>query len=138
MKKLNCSGCRERKNCRDSFVSWLFFIIGLIATVAVRVVTVLIHLDPFYAKIAWYLGVGGFFIFFVYKYKVSQARSRVIREKNLPEKIESGKALDHDDYAFLSGLFCALQSKKERVNYLFIFILSALAIVLAVYMDFLR
>ena len=37
-----------------------YFIIGIIATVAIRVVTVLTHLDPIYAKVAWYIGVGSF------------------------------------------------------------------------------
>ena len=64
-KEDRCLNCAEHKNCKDSFVSWVFFIIGIIATVAIRVVTVLIYLDPIYAKIAWYIGVMGFFLFFV-------------------------------------------------------------------------
>ena len=38
-------------------------IIGIIATIAIRIVTVLMHWNPFYGKLAWYIGVGGFIIF---------------------------------------------------------------------------
>ncbi len=133
-----CRQCPEYRNCRDSFVSWIFFIIGIIATIAVRVVTVLIHLGPVYARAAWYIGVGGFFVFFIYKYKVGQARARVLAEHGLVEKINAKKNLSQEDYRALSALLCSVQSRKERINYFFIFGLSAAALLLAVYMDFLH
>jgi len=137
MSNNKCINCAEYKNCRDSFSSWIFFIIGLIATVAVRVVTVLIHLDPMYGKIAWYIGVSGFFVFFVYKFRVSQARARRIKERNLAGKLSEHKELQEEDYEVISAILCGLSSKKERINYIFIFALSAIALLLAVYMDFL-
>lgn len=136
MKK--CIGCSEYKRCRDSFTSWIFFIVGLAATVAIRVVTVLIHVDPIYAKIAWYAGVGGFFIFFVYKFRVNQARAKLIDQQGLADKINDKEQLTEDDYSLIGVILCALSSRKERVNYFFIFFLSALALLLAIYMDFLK
>lgn len=112
--------------------------IGLIATVAIRVVTVLIHMNPIYAKIAWYIGVGGFFLFFVYKYKVSQSRSKLIVEQNLVSKINNKQKLTENDYNLVGTILCALSSKKERINYFFIFGLSAIALLIAIYMDFLK
>ena len=136
--KKNCLSCREYKNCQDSLVSWFFFIIGIVATVAIRVVTMLIHLDPIYGKIAWYVGVGGFFIFFIYKFKVGQARAKLIKERGLVDKINAQKELAQEDYAAVGDILCSLGSNKERINYFFIFILSAIALVLALYMDFLK
>ncbi|MBN3039465.1 MAG: hypothetical protein JW869_08650 [Candidatus Omnitrophica bacterium] len=133
-----CLNCSEYKNCKDSFASWIFFIIGLVATVAVRVVTVLIHLDPIYAKIAWYIGVGGFFVFFVYKFKVSQARTQSIAGRGLVDKIRQQKKLTPEDYSLISSILCGLSSKKEKINYLFIFALSAAALLIAIYMDFIK
>jgi hypothetical protein len=137
MKKTKCISCSERKNCRDNYTSWIFFIIGLVATVAVRVVNVLTHLKPLYGKIAWYIGVSGFLLFFIYKFKVNQVRSRFITQKKLVDKVGGQEPLNKDDYRFISNLLCSLSSRKERINYLFIFILSALALLLAIYMDFL-
>ena len=117
MRNEKCINCGEYNNCKDSFASWIFFIIGIIATVAIRVVTVLIHMDPLYAKIAWYVGVGGFLIFFVYKFKVSQSRAKLINHQNLVDKIKNKVKLKDDDYNLIGALLCALSSKKERINY---------------------
>jgi len=133
-----CINCQEYRNCRDSFSSWFFFIIGIIATIAVRVVTVLIPISPVYAKVAWYIGVIGFFLFFIYKFKVSNARAKAIHQRALVEKINRKEALSHDDYALIGSILCALDSNKERINYFFIFALSAIALILAIYIDFLK
>ena len=138
MENKKCLTCIEYKRCRDSHTSWLFFIIGLIATIAMRLVTVLMYKNPTYGKMAWYIGVGGFFVFFVYKFRVSQARVKVIKQQNLVDKINRGRQLAEDDYSLISAILCGLSSNKERINYIFIFSLSALAIILAIYMDFIR
>lgn len=134
--KNKCLNCREYKNCKDSYASWFFFIVGLVATVSIRAVTILTRLDSVYGKIAWYIGVGGFFIFFIYKFRVNQNRSRVILQGKLLDRINQKDKLTEEDYSVISTILCALSSKKERINYIFIFALSAVAIILAVYMDF--
>ncbi len=135
---MDCIDCPEFKNCKDSFTSWIFFIVGLVATIAIRLVTILVHMDPFYSKIAWYVGIGGFFIFFVYRYRIHQARAKVITERNIAEKINKRYGLSDDDYAAIGAILCGLRSKKEAINYLFIFGLSAAALFIAVYMDFIK
>lgn len=138
MEDKKCINCGQHKNCKDTRASWVFVVIGVIATISIRAVTILMNFDPIYGKIAWYIGVGGFFIFFIYKFRVSQARAKLIIEKGLMDKITNQKQLAKDDYDNVGELLCSLISKKERVNYLFIFILSALALLFAVYMDFFR
>jgi len=138
MKKLPCKTCSERNRCRDSSVSWLFFIVGLIATIAMRVVTVLMHMDPVYGKGAWYIGVFGFFIFFLYKFNVNQQRSKLIIQQDLVRKINQKEQLAPQDYQLIGNLLCSLSSKKERINYFFIFGLSAVALAIAVYIDFFK
>jgi len=88
-----CLNCQEYKRCKESRVSLLFFIIGLIATIAIRVVTVLIHLNPLYGQIAWYIGVAGFLVFFIYKYKIDSSRVKVIRENQLLARSPAMKTL---------------------------------------------
>jgi hypothetical protein len=136
--KNKCLNCIERRRCRDSFASWIFFIIGLIATIAIRVVTLLIKVDPIYSKISWYVGIVGFSLFFVYKFRIGQERSKLIRRMNLIEKISRRKELADEDYRLIDGILCALSSRKERINYFFIFGLSAVALTLAVYLDFIK
>ncbi len=138
MKDTKCINCVEYKRCREGWASWIFFIIGLIATIAIRIVTVLTHVNAIYAKIAWYVGVGGFFIFFIYKFRVIQIRSELIGQRNLVDKIRHEKQLTKDDYNLIGAILCALSSKKERINYFFIFGLSAAVLILAIYLDFLK
>ena len=138
LKNKKCLNCPEYSRCRESYVSWFFFIIGLIATIAMRVVTVLMDLNPVYGKIAWYVGVGGFFLFFIYKFKVNQTRSKIIKERNLVDKITDQKHLTEDDYNLIGAILCSLSSNKERVNYFFIFGLSAVVLILAIYFDLFR
>ena len=39
-----CINCLENRNCQNDKISWLFFTIGLIATISIRTVIVLMHL----------------------------------------------------------------------------------------------
>jgi len=59
-------------------------------------------------------------------------------EEVLMDKIANQKQLAKDDYDNVGGLLCSLVSRKERINYFFIFILSALALLFAIYIDFFR
>ena len=138
MNNKKCINCNELKRCSDSSASWIFFIIGLIATIAMRVMTVLMHINPIYGKISWYIGVGGFFMFFMYKFNVNRTRSKLIEQQNIVNKINQEKQLVKEDYKLISEILCSLSSKKERVNYFFIFGLSALALIIAAYIDFFK
>ncbi len=131
-----CLDCGEKIRCRDSFVSWIFFLIGIIATIAVRVVTLLDIHNPLYGKMAWYIGVAGFFIFFIYKFKIESSRSRVIKRAKISHKIHNHEKLDPDDYRLIGSILCSLTSKKDLINYILIFSTSILALLAAFYLDF--
>lgn len=133
-----CRSCPLENQCRDSFRSWTYFIIGLIATVAIRIVTIFHNVDPIYSKIAWYVGIGGFFVFFLYKYRTGRSIWRRIESRGLVLTIERRESLGEEDYREISAILCALSSKKERINYFFIFLTSIFAMAVAVYLDFLR
>jgi hypothetical protein len=138
MKSEKCINCSQKKQCKDSSASWIFFIIGLLSTIAVRIVTVLIHINPVYGKISWYSGVGGFFLFFLYKYNISKSTMRMIQQQHIMDKIDRKERLSKNDYKIISEILCAVSSEKERINYFFIFGLSALALIIAIYIDFIK
>lgn len=133
--KKECINCPEYSRCRDSSVSWLFFIVGLVATLAIRVVTVLMHMNEIYGKIAWYVGVVGFLLFFLYKFNINRQRAKIINGKNLVNKIRNQEPLVKEDYNLMGAILCDLSSNKERINYFFIFGLSAVVLVIAIYFD---
>jgi hypothetical protein len=115
-KATKCIECAEYKRCKESAASIIFFVVGLIAVIAVRAVTILEHVKPAYGKIAWYIGILGFVIYFAYKYKTDHSRSMVIRNSKLVDKILHG----------------------DRINYLIIFVSSAVVLIMAFYLDLLR
>jgi hypothetical protein len=136
--KKRCVNCVEYSRCRETYASWIFFIIGLIATFSLRVVTLLMHLDPIYGKIAWYVGVGGFFLFFLYQYRVNNTRAELISRRDFTDRVMNQEKLDREDYETIASILCSLRSNKDRINYIFIFVLSAAALLLAFYLDFIR
>ena len=62
----------------------------------------------------------------------------IIQELSLVDKVAHQEQLTKEDYSLIGAILCSLSSRKERVNYFFIFGLSAVALLLAVYMDFLK
>ena len=60
------------------------------------------------------------------------------RKKGLMGKVNDRKELTDGDYKLLGSILCGISSRKERINYFFIFGLSAVALFLAVYMDFFK
>jgi len=138
MDKKKCINCQEYKRCKENRASVFFFVVGLIATIAIRVVTVLIHLNPLYGQIAWYIGVGGFLFFFIYKYRIDSARFKIIKENRLLHKIISNEELRKEDKQVLGAIICALSSSKDRINYFVIFTSSGIALLLGLYFDFIK
>ena len=133
--KPECAGCGESSRCKSEKSAAVFFVIGLISTVAIRVVAVLSNFNAVYGKIAWYVGVLGFLIFFLNKYRVEQGRYRLIRDMGLMEKVSKGGQLAENERQVISEVLCALSSNKDRINYFFIFISSAIVLIVAIYFD---
>jgi len=138
MHNQKCLNCKYYSKCKDGFISWIFFITGIIAAIAIRAVTLLAHLDSVYGKISWYVGVSGFLVFFVYKYRILKKRTYEIKQYNILDKLKSKKELTEEDYGLIESILCSLTSKKEQINYLFIFCLSAVALMIAFYVDFIK
>ncbi len=107
-----------------------FFVVGVLSSVAFRAIILLQKFDPRWVRPVWYLGVIGYMVFFIYRYFISQRRKRTITQSNIIEKIRAGEALSADDRAAALYLLNSIRKSPEDWNYLAIFILSALAIVL--------
>jgi len=116
------------------FVINLFFVIGLLSALAIRALIVLTHVKPEWFRTVWYAGVLGYMIFFSYRYFISQKRKNTIRQYNLISKIKSGDTLSGAEQEATVYLLSSIEKSRENLNYLFIFALSFLAIILDVYL----
>ena len=131
----SCKNCDLRNECRDSAVSWIFLFIGIMAAIAMRLVVLLMHVNQFYAKAAWYTGISFFLVFFLYRYNISRFRAEGIEKNDLIVKMNQDKGLTKEDRKIVSNILCSLTSKKERINFAAIFTLSGIALAMAVIAD---
>ena len=118
------------------FVRSFYFWVGILATLAYRIVIFLTHVDPVWLKACWYVGTIGFVIYFIHRYQISELRSNLIKQNDLAAKVNNIATLNEDDKAALDYIFKTLQSSREKWNYIFIFAASAVALAAAIYVDF--
>lgn len=125
----------EVPRTHSSFARNLFFIIGVLATLAYRAIGVIE--DTIIIKSLWYFGTIGFIIYFAHRYNASERRSRLIIENNLEAKINRADGLSELDKASMEYIFHTLRSSKEKWNSVVIFASSIIALLIGIYLDFL-
>ena len=68
----------------------LVFAVGIIATVAYRIIIILNYYSSLLVAIAWYIGTIGFIWYFAHRYRVQDDRSDLIRDRGLARKVSAG------------------------------------------------
>lgn len=136
--KKQCLNCQALDSCQDSALSWIFLLVGVVATISVRLVTLVSGFGAFWPKFFWYLGVGGFFLYFLYKFREDKVLREELEKYQINRKLSAGEFLEPEEKEFLRILFCRLRSNKDAINYFFIFSSSAIVLLLAVYQDFIK
>lgn len=127
-----------RPVAHSNFVRAFYFWVGILATLAYRIVIVLTNVDPIWLKVSWYVGTIGFIIYFIHRYQISELRSKLITKNGLSAKINDVTTLTAEDKEAMNYIFTTLQSSRERWNFIFIFASSALALLAGIYFDFIR
>lgn len=112
-----------------------YFWLGLIATFAYRIIIVLNFYEPYWVKAAWYIGTVGFIIYFWSRYRVVRQFDRLIEEQKLVGAVKQAKDISDDQRTALAYIIGTLDTTKAQLNYVAIFILSALALVAGIVLD---
>jgi len=110
------------------FIIYLFLVIGLLSAVAFRLLTIINTFSPSLLRPVWYFGVIGYILFFAYRYHITEKRKAAIRANRLLEKIQGQGEITGEDRALIAYVLSSLIKSKENLNYLFIFILSIIAV----------
>lgn len=113
-----------------------YFWSGVIATFAYRVIIVLNYYSNLWVKISWYVGTIGFIIYFIHRFDIAKKRSTLVREHRLIEKMDHLEDLTKADRQALSYILKTTVSSKAKWNYYVIFILSTLALMAGIFLDF--
>ncbi len=111
-----------------------FMVIGLVSAISFRTLTIVHALRPEWMRGIWYFGVIGYILFFAYRYYISIKRKRAIAENRLQEKVTNG-ALSDDDRELINYVLASIMKSKENINYLFIFAMSIIAIVVDIFLN---
>jgi hypothetical protein len=135
---LTFGGIMKTIKPHSNAVRLFYFWAGIIATFLYRAIIVTTDLSTFWTKVFWYVGTVGFILYFAHRFQVSEKREHLIVENELDKKIAKLKELDENDRAAMEYIFKTLVSSKERWNYIFIFVTSGIALLIGIYLDFLR
>lgn len=111
------------------FQSYGLFTIGLIAAICYRVLVVFEHVSPTWVRPLWYIGSIGFLIFFIHRYQVSRKRHNAIKKYQLIQKLKSTNKLEYEERAAVIELLTSLDKSLEKYNFMAIFVLTIIAIV---------
>ena len=104
------------------------FSLGLATAIAIRALIVLDHVQPAWVRPVWYFAVLGNFVFFFYRYQITDKRKKAVKNHRLIEKLSARQELTEDDRLVLAYLLTSIKKSPEHLNYLIIFVFSILAI----------
>ena len=119
---------KEKFTIAPAYKIYGYFMLGLATAIAFRALIILDHVRPTWVRPVWYFGVLGNFVFFFYRYRVSERRKKAITDFQLIEKIRSGNSLSTADREILNYILRSIKLSPENINYLIIFLFSLLAI----------
>lgn len=117
-------------------VIWGYFIVGLLSVIFFRIIPIVNRIHPLWGRLSWYGAVVSSMIFFGRRGRISRRRQLLVRERDLVEKVEKRSPLSEDDYQTLGYILWSNQVSKEWANYLAIFVLSLLSLVVALALEF--
>lgn len=111
------------------------FFVGIIATIAYRIIIILNHYSAAWVEIAWYIGTLGFIWYFAHRWRVENRRDLLIEEMELAKKIEEKRELTSKERESIVYILRGLKTSLAKWNYIAIFIFSIIALIYAVYTD---
>ncbi len=111
------------------------FFLGIVATIAYRIIVVLNHYSPLAVQISWYIGTVGFVWYFAHRFKVENKRDKLITNLDLVNKIKDRTVLNQEERNSLVYILKGLQTSLSKWNYVAIFILSAVSLLYGIIQD---
>ncbi len=111
-----------------------FFWVGIIATIAYRIIIILDFYSPSWVKIAWYIGTIGFIIYFGHRFDIARKKAKLIQRYKLVETIDNSN-IDPQKKLILHYLAKTTVTSKARWNAVVIFFLSIAALLIGIFLD---
>ena len=117
------------------FYRYFMFALGVVATIAYRIIVVLNYYSPVLVQIAWYVGTIGFVWYFAHRFKIEKRRQKLIERLQLITKVKQANNFNEEEKDALTYVLNSLQTSLASWNYIAIFVFSALALIYGLYQD---
>jgi hypothetical protein len=124
----------EEMKVQSNFFIGFFVVVGIVATLAYRIIIILNFYSSIWVKISWYIGTVGFILYFGYLYNVQSKRARLAVDYHLLSAIDKTKIKGKQKQA-LRYIVKSNVNSKTKWNSAAIFILSVMALVIGVILD---
>lgn len=118
----------------SAVISLVFFVVGIIGAIGFRVVLILNRIDPIYASVSWYVAVVSYLFFYGYRLYIDNKRREIVVRNGLRRKV-SENVLSERDRDSLGRVLDSLLVSKARWNYLILFIMSVLVLIIQLILD---
>lgn len=118
----------------SAVISLLFFVIGVIGAIGFRIILILNRINPIYASISWYIAVISYLFFYGYRLYIDNKRREIVLRNNLRGKV-ARNILDEVDRKNILRLLDSLLVSKSRWNYLILFLMSVLVLIIQLILD---
>jgi len=117
-------------------IRFSFFLAGIIATLAYRSIIVLNAYSAYWVKVFWYVGTIGFILYFGHRYEIQKRRANLVSDYNLIKEVEKAKNVKGKKREALIYIVKTTLTSKAQWNSGFIFILSVIALIIGILLDF--
>ena len=119
---------------KGTWIRDLFFYLGIIGAIGLRIVLILNKYNPAYAKISWYVAMIALAAYYYYRRWVEIKRRDLIIKNNLLDKTIKNK-LNIKDRENIAKIIGSTLVSKQMINLNFLFIASIIAIIIQIMID---
>lgn len=119
---------KHKPHIVPKYVIYTFLILGIFSAIAFRSIIVFQHFEPAWVRPVWYAGTSGYLFFFLYRYRITKKRKKVVEEFQLIEKVQANACLTDEDREVVLYLLRSIRLSPEDINYGIIFLMSVIAI----------
>lgn len=119
---------------KGTWIRNLFFYLGIIGAIGLRVVLIFNKYNPLYAKISWYIAMVALAAYYYYRRWVEIKRRDLIIRNDLLDKIIKGK-LNTRDRENIAKILGSTLISKQMLNLNFLFVASLVAIIIQIIVD---
>jgi hypothetical protein len=119
---------------RGGWIRELFFYLGLVGALGLRIVLILNNINPYFAKLTSYIAIVSLMAYYYYRKWIEQKRRQIIIEGDLISKVKTNK-LSAEDRRMVTQILGSTIVSKQMLNLNILYYSSIVALVIQAAID---